>query len=150
MIEPWMYKKYWDKIENEPQDIYHKRKKALIGDYLSIIRQRGLPIVLRKDFGIEIVYSKEHEFLSPAACDICYFTKCKVEKKIHMVRILDPDYPEGLISKNTFGVMWKCKCSASVSKLKLRFKHRSSKRKEEAPEINLPYKEPEEEEEIPF
>ena len=118
----------------------------MIGDYLSIIRRRGLPIVLRKNIGIEIVYSREHSFLEMNLCDICSHTKCKHEKKMRMVRILDPDYPEGLLSINTFGVMWKCKCTESEKKSKPKFRPRSRMKNAEPIKTMLPYKD----EEIPF
>ena len=161
LTERWMYKDHWERIENEPDIEYMERKKILMNDWFGITRARGLPIVIRKGSAgnkIEIIYSMEHEFLDPRDCDVCQYTICLFEKKIHMVRVIDPHYPEGLLSHNTYGVLWKCKCVGRTKKTKQRFKLRSvskeSKPEESKLEIvsdrildlidNPNYKEPEE------
>lgn len=149
MIRPWMYKKFWIQRPEESDEDYPVRKKEQMNDYLAVIRNRGLPIVLKKDSGLKIVYSKDFQFEENTKCEICKFTIDPAEKRIHMIRIIDPDYPEGLISDTTSGVLCKCKCKDILYPHKKKNRtRRPSSRKEDRPEDTfLPYKE---QEEFPF
>jgi len=127
MIEPWMRSEYWDKEENEELDNYLSRRRSLVSSYLDIVKKRGIPILINLNGVLNIIYSKEHEFKFPEECDICRHTQPPSARYGRIIKVIDPDYLDGLISDNNKnpGVWRKCFC---VKKL-IESRQRGTKRK---------------------
>ena len=99
---PWGFSDYWENIDID-------RRKKQMSDYIKLVEEKGIPIILN---GVKVEFSGDSPELSLSQKEIhgkkirvCKF--CKNTKPFSlqgsMVKIIDPNFPEGFLDK---GGVW--------------------------------------------